>query len=128
MFERIVVPETSGWVRQRKRRRAFGYARRTRVPYKRAETLYQTMGVLPTATKDEIQRSRRFLLRRTHPDKNKTKLARIHWECLDKTCDILLCDTDRRKYDYLLRKRLLPPHGDVCTDFARLRQILDETL
>lgn len=104
------------------------HRRRPRVPYKRAETLYETLGLLPIATTDEIKRARRFLLKRTHPDRNKSQLAKIHWECLDKACDILLNEKDRIKYDRLLRMRLLPDHGDVNTDFTMIRHLLDNTL
>lgn len=100
----------------------------SRVPYRRARTLYETIGVLPTASKEEILRARRFLLFRTHPDRKKHALARVHWECLDNTCTILLDDVNRRKYDYLLSKRMLPAHGHVRTDFNFIRRLLDETL
>jgi curved DNA-binding protein CbpA len=95
------------------------------------KTLYDTIRCKPSTPKADLRRAVHRLLLHIHPDKNtgappaETAKLNCRVNCVTTIRDILLNDDRRSSYNRLLRAGVLPPHGDVDTDFEQLLGMID---
>lgn len=97
-----------------------------------SKTLYGHFGCQKGASLREVKQKATETILRVHPDKRpnvseKTrKKYNIIFHCANETRKIL-CDRLRRSvYNELLRKKMLPEHGGIRTNFDKLNEIIDE--
>jgi len=69
---------------------------------------YKTLGLLQTATKEDIRTKYRALVLKYHPDINKSEEANAIFLSLKEAFEILSDDENRRVYDQQLRVRSAP--------------------
>jgi curved DNA-binding protein CbpA len=93
--------------------------------------MYDTIRCKPSTPKADLRRAVHRLLLHIHPDKNagappsETAKLNCRVNCVTTIRDILLNDDRRSSYNRLLRAGVLPPHGDVDTDFVQLLVMID---
>ena len=71
------------------------------------ENLYNILGVLPTATGEDIKKAYRSLAMRHHPDRNTHANAEVRFNAIKKAYETLSDPQKRAEYNYSLNNRII---------------------
>ncbi|MES2164447.1 MAG: DnaJ domain-containing protein [Pseudomonadota bacterium] len=71
------------------------------------ENYYNTLGIAPNATDDEIKKIYRSLAMRFHPDRNQTPGAEARFKAITKAYEILSDPVKREEYNQRVNHRII---------------------
>jgi len=71
------------------------------------ENYYNTLGIAPNATEDEIKKVYRSLAMRYHPDRNQAPGADARFKAIAKAYEILSDPVKREEYNQSLNHRII---------------------